>query len=152
MSTQPVSWLCGRISDSTSCADAGCGWCSHGPRQSLRHHSVTLSLGGPVGKELVPPGRKKEPLRCELLSSRNCNTIFVECLVQNEYGNVTIRIGRLLASPQHMYINRIGRRRERRFEHSRSLQNIIWELSIDHMRSHKIKLAKVTKRSHRIRV
>ena len=42
-----------------------------------------------------------------------------------------VRQGRVLTSPQDMYINRIRKRCEKRFEHSLGLRNIIWGLRID---------------------
>ena len=84
-----------------------------------------------LGRDWCRRGGKRSRYDTNSLSSRTCNTIFVECLVQDAYGNVAVRQGRLLASPQDMYINRIRRRREKRFEHSLGLRNIIWGLRID---------------------
>ena len=49
-------------------------------------------------------GGKRSYYDVNLLSSRTCNTHFVDCLVQDAYGNVAIKI-EMLTSPQHMYIN-----------------------------------------------
>ena len=76
------------------------------------HDTNTLPnlWGGMLGTDWSCQEGKKSRFDVNLLSSGTCNTIFVDCLVQDAYGNVAVRQGRLLASPQDMYINRIRRR------------------------------------------
>ena len=66
-------------------------------------------LGDILGRDWCHRGGKRSCYNVNS-SSCTCNRIFVDCLVQDAYGNVAIRILTLLASPQHMYINQIGRR------------------------------------------
>ena len=67
-------------------------------------------LGDMLGREWCHQGGKRSRYDANVPSSRACKTCFVDWLVQDACGNVAIRIGRLLASPQGMYINRIRRR------------------------------------------
>ena len=52
------------------------------------------SLGDMLGKNWCRQRGKRSHYGVNLLSSCTCDTIFVECLVVDECGNVTIRIGR----------------------------------------------------------
>ena len=47
-----------------------------------------------LGRGWCRRGGKRSRYDVNLLSSRTCNTIFVDCLVQDAYDNVAIRIGR----------------------------------------------------------
>ena len=53
-----------------------------------------IPLGDMPGMDLCWGGGKKSHYHVILLSSHTCNTIFVDFLVQDVYGNVPIRIGR----------------------------------------------------------
>ena len=50
-------------------------------------------LGGMLGRDWFRRGGKMSRYDVSF-SSRTCNTIFVDCIVQDAYGNVVIRIGR----------------------------------------------------------
>ena len=51
-------------------------------------------LGDRLGRDWYHQGGNRSRYDVNLLSSRTCNTIFVDCLVQDAYGTVVIRIGR----------------------------------------------------------
>ena len=88
------------------CADGAC----MGLNKAHGTNPLPNPLGGMFEQDWCRRGGKRSRYNVNFLSSRTCNMIFVDCLVQDAYGNVAIRIGRLLASLQHMYINQIGRR------------------------------------------
>ena len=68
------------------------------------------SLWDVLGREWCRLGGKRSHYNANVSSSRTCNTVFVDYLVQDAYGNVAVRQERLLASPQDININRIRRR------------------------------------------
>ena len=82
---------------------------AHGSNPSLN------SLDDMVGRDWCCQRVKSSRCNADALSSRTCNTILVECLVVDTYVNIASRVRQWLASPQHMYINLIGRRQDEGF-------------------------------------
>ena len=58
-----------------------------------------------LGRDWCRQGGKGIRYNVNVSSSRTCTMIFVDFLVQDAYSNVAIRIGRMMASLQHVHIN-----------------------------------------------